>query len=327
MSPFPSIRRFAAGAAAAAILLASAVAGADPSAADRAAADALFAEGRRLLAEGKIAEACAKLDASQKLDPGAGTLLNLGDCQEKNGQTASAWGTFNRVISVAAKNGDTARGDEARRRAGLLEPQLSRLEVTMDAAEQPSGADVRMDGRSLGAALVGSAIPVDPGEHTIEVGAPGRQTWKTTVKVEAKAGVTKVTVPALAALPSPPSAPPPVEERGWSTQRTVGIAVGGVGVVGVVIGAVFGGKTLAKAGDAKGHCTAALNQCDATGLTLEHDAQGTANVSNAAFAIGGAALVAGVVIFATAPSGAAKAKGVGARLTLMPSGVSLRGEW
>ena len=59
---------------------------------NKAAAEALFSEGRSLASAGKCDEAIPKFQASQKLDPGIGTLLNLADCYEKVGRTASAWG-------------------------------------------------------------------------------------------------------------------------------------------------------------------------------------------------------------------------------------------
>jgi hypothetical protein len=245
VKPLPSIRRLSSGVAAA-ILLFAAPLFADPSATDRAAAEALFSEGRRLLSEGKYPQACAKLEASQKLDPGAGTLLNLGDCQEKNGQTASAWGTFNMTASLATKNGDTARSEEATRRAGLVEPRLSRLMIIMDPSDQPSGIALRMDGRSIETAIAGSAIPVDPGEHTLEVNAPGRQPWKTTVKIEAKPGITKVTVTTGQPTPSTPPPSPP------ATRSVVpAVVMGSLAVVGVGTGVATLALRAGKASDAR----------------------------------------------------------------------------
>src|SRR4051812_25793931 len=65
-----------------------------PSASAIAEAQVLFTEGRRLVTEGRYAEACAKLAESQRLDPSAGAQLNLADCYERSGQTASAWTVF-----------------------------------------------------------------------------------------------------------------------------------------------------------------------------------------------------------------------------------------
>ena len=87
---------------------------AQTSAADKAAAQALFDEGKRLMDAGQFAQACPKFADSEKLDPGVGTLLNLGVCYEKNGQTASAWATYKEAASAAANAGEAAREKYAR---------------------------------------------------------------------------------------------------------------------------------------------------------------------------------------------------------------------
>ena len=62
---------------------------ADRASAQSAEAEILFRDGRNLIKQGKVAEGCTKLAASERLEPSVGTLLNLGDCNEKLGHVAS----------------------------------------------------------------------------------------------------------------------------------------------------------------------------------------------------------------------------------------------
>src|SRR5258706_12663688 len=95
-------------------------------ASSQAAAQALFDEARGLMNEGKFGDACPKFAESQRLDPGAGTLLNLANCYAKNGRTASAWVTFKDAAAAADVKRRADWSQRARERATALEPLLSR---------------------------------------------------------------------------------------------------------------------------------------------------------------------------------------------------------
>ena len=147
---------------------------------DKAAAEALFDEARRLMADKRYGDACPKLEASQRLDPGVGTMLNLADCYEKNGQTASAWAQFRETISAARKAGSLEREEIARSRARELEPKLSYLTIV---TWQGQEVLVQRDGTTIDAAVLGTPIPVDPGKHEVVASAEGKRSWTTTVEV------------------------------------------------------------------------------------------------------------------------------------------------
>jgi hypothetical protein len=148
---------------------------------------------------------------------------------------------------------------------------------------------VKRDGIVVDSAALGIAAPVDPGPHTIEASAPGRKPWSTNVDVGANAAKEAVEVPALApeaSVDKPrPSAPPPAENKpGLLNQRTMALVAGGIGVVGVGIGTVFGLMAMSKWDDAK-------SGCDPTGCAPDHVDQGhsaetAGNVSTVAFIVG-----------------------------------------
>lgn len=317
-------------------------AAADTSAADSAAAQVLFDDAVRLMKSGKPAEieqACPKLVESQRLDPGIGTLLNLGICYEAAGKTASSYGAYGDAAVMARNAGDKARQDESERRAKVMEARLSKLVVSVAITSRTPGLTVKRDGREVAEALWGAALPVDPGEHAIEAAAPGKKTWTGSARVPSTSGSMTVEIPALEAAPVVVSGPaggevePPAS--GWSSQRKAGVIIGSVGLAGVVVGSVFGLLVGGKKSDSAAHCQVAQpNICDSEGVALREDAYTFANVSNAMFAVGGAAVIGGVVVFLTAPSekkaapsGAARRIEVRPAVTIGTAGLMLRGEW
>jgi hypothetical protein len=301
-------------------------------ASDKAAAEALFREGRRLFDAGQYPEACAKLAESERLDPAPGTLLNLAGCYEKNGQTASAWATFKEAAAAAHQKGRTDWEELARSRASTLEPTLSRLTMTVTVATI-EGLEVKRDGAVVGKAEWGTAIPVDPGPHVIDAQAPNRAPFHRTIDVPSGGASSTVAIPDLAAAVATPAGPatggatPQASDRG-ATQRVIGLVVAGAGVVGIGIGAVFGIVAMSKENDALHNDCTADKYCTPQGLQLSQGAHDTAMASNIAFGVGAAALAGGLVLYFVAPRDAG-APTVGVRASTFYGGASLGlvGSW
>jgi tetratricopeptide (TPR) repeat protein len=271
------------------------VARADTPPADKATADALFDEGHRLLAEGRAAEACPKLEESQRLDPATGTALNLGDCLEKIGRAASAYVAFGDAATLARRVGDNARAEEAERRAEALQPKLVRLAVNVPEASRFKGLAVSRDGQPLPPTQWGMPVPVDPGDHVVEATAPGRTPWRKTVPLTIP-GTAHVTVPPLAEVQHPPP-------RGRAVQRVVGIAVGSAGLAALGVGIGFAVAAATTDSESKKYCLPEdSNKCYAKGVALRNDAITYADTSTVVTSIGAVALATGVTLLILARS-------------------------
>jgi hypothetical protein len=289
--------------------------------ADAATALTLFEEGKQLAAAGNFAEGCPKLLASYNVVPKLGTLLNLADCYERAGKTASAWVRFTEAVTMAERAGQQERTDFARTHAASLAPKLSRLVITVSGA-RPDGLEVRRDGALVDAAAFGTPVPVDPGTHVLEARAPHKKTWTTNVEIAAAATEPRaVAVPVLepdgaagAAGASPvagaasttegpdvPADSSTTSSRG-SSQRTWAFVVGGVGGAGLVASLVTGliAKNQYAHSNDPGGCV--NDACTQRGLDDRSTAASTAGASTGIF-VGGALLLAtGVVLYLTAPS-------------------------
>lgn len=316
---------------------------------NQAAAEVLFDEGKKLMASGQYAQACAKLAESQRLDPGAGTLLNLAACYERDGKTATAWATYKETIAAADKSGRKEWAAAAQKRVKALEPTLSKLTIAAPDAAKTPGLVIKRDGAVIHAAELGLAIPVDPGKHSIEAAAPDKKTFTTSVDLGAKADTQTVTVPVLeagapaavavvpaggAAAPAPAQdAPVAPADSGTSppgrTARILGLGLAGAGVVAIGVGAVFGLRASSSNDDAKANCNADQSRCNSAGLAQVDDARSAATVSTIGFVAGAALVAGGAVLYFTSPKGE---QSTARRSTVAPmlgsvNGVSLQGSF
>lgn len=296
-------------------LLVSVAAHAEPTASDKAAAEALFDEGRALVAAGDFQKACVKLEASQKLDAGTGTLLYLADAYQKIGRTASAWATFREAAATARAGKQPERESVARARAAALAPKLAYLTITLDTGADASGLVVKRDGVEIKSELLATRVPIDPGSYVIEASAPGKKAWSTTIDIPASPGARAVTIPALgdapvvAAAPAAPASPaitppPAAKARVWTTPHVLGAVAGGVGLTALGVAGIFTARAVSKDAEADEHCDGARCR-DREGVELSQSARGAAEVSSVMVGVGAVALLGGAILFFTAPSSAA----------------------
>jgi hypothetical protein len=84
-------------------------------------------------------------------------------------------------------------------------------------------------------------------------------------------------------------------------QRGVAIGIGAMGVVGLVVGTVLGVQANSKWSDTLAQCRASdPTWCYPGAFSLHDSAVTSATASTVSFAVGGAALAAGVITFFTA---------------------------
>lgn len=281
---------------------------------DVATAQALFDEGKRLMTLGKYAEACPKLIESQRIDPGGGTLFAIALCHEGEGKTATAWAEFGTALAEARKDRRTDRESAAAEHVRNLEAKLVRVRILPSSGTaRVTGLEIKRDGTRIGEAQWGVALPVDPGEHVFEATAPDKRPWRQVVDVRGDGTTVDVTVPPLEDAPKPTPAPespavvPPARVPETTSaptedshQKAWAIGVGAFGLVASGVGLAFGASATSKWKDAERACP--NRRCpSAAEKTLGADAGTAADLSTAFVAIGAVGVVAGVVLWLTAP--------------------------
>jgi hypothetical protein len=190
------------------------VAAAQSTGAEVALAEMLYREGRKLIADGKVSEACPKFAESYRLDAATGTLLNLASCHEAEHKFATAWLEYTEAIDLARRDRREDRIRFAQEHLASIEPKLSRLTVVVPPEVEAPDLEIQVDRVSVRRAAWGVPAPVDPGPHTVEARAKGRKTWSKEVAITRDATNVTVTIPALASDSVAPLAPAPVDLSG-----------------------------------------------------------------------------------------------------------------
>lgn len=263
-------------------------------------ADTLFNEGNALAAAGRYAEACPKLAESQRIEPAVGTQFNLADCYEHLGRTATAFGLFTDVARIARAAGKFERERLAKERALALEPRLPHVRITPRAPA--AGLEIKVDDNVIPREKWSSAVPIDPGRHTVTASAPNRTPWSGNAEA-AEGKTTDLAIPELV----DPTPPRPVAEARprSSTQRTLAIAIGGAGIAALAVGGIAGAMSLSARGSAEEACPAATYafRCPTVqGADDWNSATTAGNVSTIGFVVAGVVLAGAAILWLTAPS-------------------------
>ncbi|NUP08312.1 MAG: hypothetical protein HOW73_19855 [Polyangiaceae bacterium] len=308
-----------------------------------AAARALGQEGVVAAREGRCGEAVDKLGRAKQLYRAPTILVPLGECQLALGKIVAGTENLQLVARETLAADAPDKFVDAQKRARKLLPdalkKLGRLHLVIDAP--PSAELVVTDnGDPVPSVLIGVDRPADPGKHLIEVSAPGFLKGK--AEVTLAAGKSERLTIKLEPDPTPPPAtqepnaptevgthpgpgsPPFVARERGTSPLVVGGAVSlGVGGVGRLRGAVFGGLTLSKQSDLDAICT---NKLCPPGSEEDIDAMHRfGDVSTASFVIGGVGAVLGATLIGIGATRSDDDPTAGFEVRVGPAFMSLKG--
>lgn len=277
-----------------------------------ARAQSLFDEGKALLDAENFSAACPKLAESRDLAPGIGVTLYLADCEDNLGKRATALSYYRDAETMAHARGD-ARESVAHEYVTKLENETARIHIHVAPGSQK--LTITDNGRPM-SINSNRGFPADPGSHKIRASSFGKAEWSEVVHVpDAVDGVDGMTIE----ISVPPlddggfvsdrtndenKSSEPAKSSTWSTQKSVAVGVGAVGIVGLGVGAFLGlhAKSLQDESNGAGGGCDASDTCDPHGQDLRMSALSSATASTVLVAVGSAAIVTGVVLYVTAPS-------------------------
>jgi hypothetical protein len=312
----------------------------------RAAARELATAGAEAYKEGKYDQALDSFTKAESLFHALPHLLFIARAHAKRGEYVKAREAYMKVIKeeLPANSPRAARDAQATASSEVsnIEPKIGRVTVTLANREPAKDLVISIDGVALSSVLVGSPIPIDPGDHVIEGVATGLR-GRTAVRVEpgqrrevplrldvdatalppapvAAAAATQ-TAPAPAASAeatgnadgaSSEPARPPVNHSSTASNSGSGMRIGayvafGVGVAGLATGTVFMVQHASKSKEADDLCTLPGGECDASVKpkvkSLDDDAKKALTFGVVGLAVGGAAIGTGILLLVLAPSG------------------------
>jgi hypothetical protein len=303
-------------------LFAPGIARAQDDAAETAAARALAVDGVKLAQAEQCDEAIDKLDRAEKLKHSPIVLRYLGECQIKVGHWVEGSESLHKLLREPLPEGATPAVEQAYESAAAtlhdVKPRIPSMKIVVNAPHDAQLA-LKVDGKDVAASVLGVALPANPGEHRIEVTAPGFLKASSDVKLAPSAmavvsldvkrdpnAVLPPAAPAVAAATpataSAPPAPKPAEDlapppHGSRTARAFGYVSYAVAAVGLGVGIGFGQSAMH---DEKAlHNSCPNKVCPPAQQDALDYAKTKGTVSTVGFAVAGAGAALGTVLLIT----------------------------
>jgi hypothetical protein len=255
---------------------------------DPAAARAQLLQGFELKQQGKCEEAIPHFVESQRLERNPKTLLNLMDCEERTTRLAAAQRHAVEAKDLAQQRGLDQLGNLAEEHLKAIEKRMPRLTLKL-AKDAELGTTIARDGVELGAVSLGTALPIDPGTHTILARDRNAQRRYTIILSEGQAAELEVSahggepialsvqtsVPPASHSVSPPQIPTATLSGGSSSARTwTLIGEGAVAAAGLAVGVgylIVGNAADQKLDDAKSRIDLIGGSCAAPTPNIQRD--------------------------------------------------------
>jgi hypothetical protein len=292
--------------------------------ADAGDAEALFRAGREAMKAEDYARACALFAESQALEPGAGTSLNLGECNEHLGKVASAWAAYADAAQRMPPSDD--RREYVLGKVRELEPQVPHVRFAVDA--RGLRCTLSRGGVTIGPGGWGVALPTDPGEQRAELACDGRRT-RTASFVVALGDTREVALAPgepLSAAPKPePFEPiePNDDDGGGSALAIVGWTAAGFAAISLGIGVATGVLAIDRRDEMEAVCTDDVPPaCPPEGLDAASEGSTFATTSTVTFVAG-----AGLAALATTLLAIHYAGDAETAIVVAPTGLGIHGSF
>ena len=220
-------------------------------------AQARFKAGQDLFNKGDFEGARLEFQQAQAIYPRPSLLRSLAACELHMGRALEALKHLQEFM------GDPNLPEDQRAQA---EPNFAKAYAATGhvAITAPRGAQLKLDGTDVGIAPLRDAVDVVVGTHAVDAALGDAVAH---ASVQAEGGKVVAVTLTMAGVPSGPAVivptgpgvtpgpgpvgPGPGEHEGYmTTRRWVGVVIAGVGVVGLVLGGVFGAERGSETSDA-----------------------------------------------------------------------------
>ena len=196
------------------LVLLAILAQASPSAGDpqaKAQAQALLGQGTKLYQQGDVAGALEQFNAAYAAYASPKLMFNIGQANRDLRRPVEALEAFEKFLAGAADAPPEMIAD-ARKSVAQLQEKLGRIQIDCETA----GAEVSVDGRSVGLAPVPDPIWATPGRH--QVAAKHASTAPALEDVDVTAGSVSTVTMRMPSLAAPLAAPAPRAAPGFDVQ-------------------------------------------------------------------------------------------------------------